>query len=35
MNYNEINELLEKIVNTQKTLAESSPALPKDPLYIF
>lgn len=35
MNYNEIDELLEKIVYTQKTLAESPPALPKDPLYIF
>ena len=35
MNYNEIDELLEKIVNTQKTLAESPPALPKDPIYIF
>jgi hypothetical protein len=35
MNYNEIDELLEKIVNTQKTLAESPPSLPKDPLYIF
>jgi hypothetical protein len=35
MNYNEINELLEKILNTQKILAESPPSLPKDPLYIF
>lgn len=35
MNYNEINELLERIVNAQKILAESPPALPKDPLYIF
>lgn len=34
MNYNEIDELLEKIVNAQKILSESSPSLPKDPLYI-
>lgn len=35
MNYNEINELLERIVNAQKILAESPPSLPKDPPYIF
>ena len=35
MNYNEINELLERIVNAQKFLATSPPTLPKDPLYIF
>lgn len=35
MNYNEINELLERIVNAQKILAESPPTLPKDPAYIF
>lgn len=35
MNYNEINELLEKIINAQKILAESPPSLPKDSLYIF
>ena len=35
MNYNETGELLEKIVNAQKFLAASPPALPKDPLYIF
>lgn len=35
MNYNEANELLERIANAQKILAESPPALPKDPLYIF
>ena len=35
MNYNEIGDLLDKIVIAQKFLAESSPSLPKDPLYIF
>lgn len=35
MNYNETNELLERIVNAQKILATSPPTLPKDPLYIF
>lgn len=35
MNYNEIDKLLAKIVNVQKILAASPPALPKEPLYIF
>ena len=35
MNYNEIDKLLAEIVNVQKILAASPPALPKDPLYIF
>lgn len=35
MNYNEIDRLLGEIVNVQKNLAASSPALPKDSLYIF
>ena len=35
MNYNEIGDLLDKIVIAQKFLAESPPTLPKDPLYIF
>ena len=34
MNYNEIDKLLAEIVNVQKILATSPPALPKDPLYI-
>ena len=31
MNYNEIGDLLDKIVIAQKFLAESPPTLPKDP----